>query len=225
MRPEEWKTRLRSLNQKIIKKHFTAKARAFNGIYSENVPPLFRILNRLFRWDMIARMELAFERLMKDEVQDILDVGCGTGRLSLKLAREGKRILGVDFSPKMIEIANELREKNGVENVRFICKDILSFTLGKQVDAAVALGFFDYTADPAVYLYKFAALTRKLLIATFPRDKTLRAVLRKMRLGLLGCPVYFYNFFQIKKLLEETGFDIVHHTVIGQLHYIEAQKK
>ena len=213
------------LNQEVIRKRFTVKARAFNGIYSEGVSPFFRIFNRLFRWDIIARMESAFERLIKDDVHDVLDVGCGTGRLSLELAKKGKRVWGLDFSTKMIEIAEELRKKNRVENIRFICKDILSYSPRKQVDAAVALGFFDYTADPAVYLRKFTILTRKLLIATFPRKKTLRAVLRKIRLGLLGCPVYFYNFYQIKKLLEETGFNIVRHTIIGQLHYIEAQKK
>lgn len=35
----------------------------------------------------------------------VLDAGCGTGYLSRKLAASGARVVGVDFSPKMIAIA------------------------------------------------------------------------------------------------------------------------
>ena len=36
---------------------------------------------------------------------DVLDAGCGTGYLTVKLAGEGARVVGVDFSPEMIELA------------------------------------------------------------------------------------------------------------------------
>jgi SAM-dependent methyltransferase len=38
---------------------------------------------------------------------DVLDAGCGTGYLAIKLAREGARVQAVDFSPAMIEVARE----------------------------------------------------------------------------------------------------------------------
>jgi len=38
---------------------------------------------------------------------DVLDAGCGTGYLSRELARRGARVIGVDFSPNMIEIARQ----------------------------------------------------------------------------------------------------------------------
>jgi SAM-dependent methyltransferase len=37
--------------------------------------------------------------------RDVLDAGCGTGYLSRKLAREGARVVGVDLSPKMVDLA------------------------------------------------------------------------------------------------------------------------
>ena len=42
----------------------------------------------------------------------VLDLGCGSGWLSLELAREGLEVIGVDASPERIKIANEFLRKN-----------------------------------------------------------------------------------------------------------------
>jgi 2-polyprenyl-3-methyl-5-hydroxy-6-metoxy-1,4-benzoquinol methylase len=47
----------------------------------------------------------------------IVDIGCGTGRLSAELARRGHRVTGVDPSAAMLEIA---RQRPGGEQVRWI---------------------------------------------------------------------------------------------------------
>lgn len=51
----------------------------------------------------------AWERLLDSwipsEPVDVLDVGCGTGSLSLLLARSGHRVTGVDLAPRMVEQA------------------------------------------------------------------------------------------------------------------------
>jgi SAM-dependent methyltransferase len=36
---------------------------------------------------------------------DVLDIGCGTGSLSLLLAQRGHRVVGIDLSPNMVEHA------------------------------------------------------------------------------------------------------------------------
>jgi SAM-dependent methyltransferase len=38
---------------------------------------------------------------------DVLDVGCGTGILSLELAARGHRVTGIDFAPAMLALAKE----------------------------------------------------------------------------------------------------------------------
>ncbi len=42
----------------------------------------------------------------------ILDSGCGTGYLSLQMGNKGAHVIGVDFSPRMIEIARERAGEN-----------------------------------------------------------------------------------------------------------------
>ncbi|MBI5241238.1 MAG: class I SAM-dependent methyltransferase [Elusimicrobia bacterium] len=51
----------------------------------------------------------------------VADVGCGTGRHALRLARRGARVTGFDFSEGMLAKA---RAKPGAEAVRFIRHDL-----------------------------------------------------------------------------------------------------
>lgn len=51
-------------------------------------------------------------RMLHDAVGDlkslsILDAGCGTGYLAIKMAKKGASVVGVDYSEKMISIANK----------------------------------------------------------------------------------------------------------------------
>jgi SAM-dependent methyltransferase len=48
-----------------------------------------------------------------------LDFGCGIGRLSQPLASHFDRVVGVDISPEMIKLANEINQHP--ERVRYVC--------------------------------------------------------------------------------------------------------
>jgi len=51
----------------------------------------------------------------------VADIGCGTGRHSIRLATAGAKITALDFSEGMLERA---RAKPGAEAVKFICHDL-----------------------------------------------------------------------------------------------------
>jgi ubiquinone/menaquinone biosynthesis C-methylase UbiE len=51
----------------------------------------------------------------------VADVGCGTGRHAVPLAAAGARVVALDFSPRMLEIA---RAKAGADRVEFRLHDV-----------------------------------------------------------------------------------------------------
>jgi malonyl-CoA O-methyltransferase len=52
---------------------------------------------------------------------DVADLGCGTGRHAVRLARAGARVTAIDFADRMVARA---RGKPGAEQVRFIAHDL-----------------------------------------------------------------------------------------------------
>ncbi|KES06811.1 SAM-dependent methyltransferase [Streptomyces toyocaensis] len=60
---------------------------------------------------------------------DVLDVGCGTGSLSLLAAEQGHRITGVDRSPAMVALA---REKLAGRDAAFLVGDAAAPPVGEE---------------------------------------------------------------------------------------------
>lgn len=67
----------------------------------------------------------------------VLDLGCGTGRLAIPLARRGKEVTGIDRSPAMLAQA---ATKTGPLSVRWIAGDFRSYDLGREFDLVIACG-------------------------------------------------------------------------------------
>ena len=68
----------------------------------------------------------------------ILDVGCGTGRHAVELARRGYQVTGIDISAGMLEVARRKAEAAGVE-VGFRQADATDFAFDEPFDIAVCL--------------------------------------------------------------------------------------
>ena len=66
---------------------------------------------------------LAIQRAGLKETDTVLDLYCGTGTITLCLARACGQAIGVEVVPDAIDDAWENARRNGVENVRFFCGD------------------------------------------------------------------------------------------------------
>ena len=77
-----------------------------------------------------------------------VDLACGTGTVSLLLARQGLDVTGVDLSEEMLTMAQQKAEE--LENPpRFVRQSLQELTLPRGVDLAVcALDSLDYITDP-----------------------------------------------------------------------------
>lgn len=83
--------------------------------------------------------DVAIERLPLRTGSRVLDVGCGFGdttRLIAKRVGPSGEVVGVDGSPRFIEVAAQAAKESGVENVRFGVRDVQSADLGGPYDVA-----------------------------------------------------------------------------------------
>lgn len=64
----------------------------------------------------------------------VLELGCGTGRITVAVAQTGRRVVGLDISEKMLQRAAEKREVLGAEareRIRLVQGDMTRFRLGE----------------------------------------------------------------------------------------------
>ena len=81
-------------------------------------------------------MDKIFKREMKQRPELVLDLGCGTGSMTMALAELGYDMTGVDYSPEMLDVARARAEAGG-HDILWLCQDMREFELYGTVDAAV----------------------------------------------------------------------------------------
>jgi len=103
-----------------------------------------------------------FIRLLADRgiaSGEVCDLACGTGNMTLAMAKKGYRMLGVDRSEEMLRIAQQKAMKMGEARIPFVCQDIRELTLPHPVDALVcANDGINYINDPGQAQKTFARI-------------------------------------------------------------------
>jgi len=85
---------------------------------------------------------------VKEKGGSILEVGCGTGRVALRLALEGIPVTGMDLSPEMLAAARQ--KSQGVSNVRWVESDMKDFDLFERFDLIIIPGHsFQFMLTPS----------------------------------------------------------------------------
>jgi ubiquinone/menaquinone biosynthesis C-methylase UbiE len=72
-------------------------------------------------WDHNSHYHGFLLRQLPPRCTEALDVGCGTGTFSRLLAQRSDRVLGLDLSPRMIEVARQ--RSRATPNVEFVVVD------------------------------------------------------------------------------------------------------
>jgi len=97
-------------------------------IYDENV----------FTKNTVREVDFLLEELGLPMGGSVLDVGCGTGRHSVELAKRGYVVSGLDLSSEMLSRAKDAADAAGV-HVEWIRSDATRFSFPGKFDAAICL--------------------------------------------------------------------------------------
>lgn len=68
--------------------------------------------------------------------KEILEIGIGTGRLAMELAKAGNNVTGIDFSQEMLSVGQKKAKENNID-IRFIQSDMRSFDTGNNYDLII----------------------------------------------------------------------------------------
>jgi len=79
----------------------------------------------------VGPCEAFYRNLARRTGQPVLELACGTGRLTIPLALDGFEVVALDISPKMLAAARAKAESEDVE-IKFIQGDMRAFDLGQR---------------------------------------------------------------------------------------------
>lgn len=152
--------------------------------------------------------------------QKVLDLGCGTGALTLRAAQKGAKVKGIDINPQMLEIAQKRAiKKNLIQNIE-LCKmgvaELGSEEL-KSYDVVMSgLCFSELSEDELIYTLKEIKRILKpggfLLIAEEVRPKNIS---KRIINWLIRFPLLIITYLitqtttktvkNLPEIIEETG--------------------
>lgn len=208
-----------------VAQYWNQIAQDFDAIYTgRNKSSVARALDRWLRRDIYERFDWVMRKSGDVTGKTICDIGCGSGRFVASLATRGAaRVMGVDVAPAMLKLARDLAKQEGVaDRTDFVQMDVIDWSRSDVFDETIAIGFWDYFADPTERLKIIRRMTRERFLSAWPRLWTWRAPIRKVRLTALGCPVYFFSKAEVFRYLQTAGFRVVSCETVGKLHCVEA---
>ena len=147
----------------------------------------YRTRNPIARWLMQGFLS-GFDRLSSSIPSGpVLEVGCGEGELSMRLAARGHGVRGCDVSADVIDEARGRARLAGLA-VEFWQCDIQDLTEQDAAPLVICCEVLEHLLDPQAGLERLALLARPWLIVSVPREPLWRAMnmARGKYLGQLG---------------------------------------
>lgn len=182
--------------------HLDEVAQEFDLYYRGERDALRRAIDKIFRKAMTERIDLTLEECKNISGKKVLDVGCGTGRMTVQLAKQGAKLVSIDASQTPIDVAKLMIKKEGLmDRCIFIRDDFAKHVFNEKFAVSLALGFFDYTEDAAFHLKKMRSITTEKCIMSFSAKFAFQVPLRVIWLRSKKSPVYFYTKKELKRLL------------------------
>lgn len=206
----------------------------------ESAPSRYELRIRLLTF---GRLEQAYDRMASrvGDGQRVLDLGCGTGALTLRAARRGAMVKGIDTNPRMLEVAARRVREAGLEaNVELVEMGVAELD-GEQPESCDAvmsgLCFSELSEDELTYALKqVARILRPGGLFLVADEVTPRGVIARVACALLRAPLAVLTYVitqqtthpiaELPERLTAAGLSIVsvHSSAFGSFGEFVARK-
>jgi 2-polyprenyl-3-methyl-5-hydroxy-6-metoxy-1,4-benzoquinol methylase len=146
--------------------------------------------------------------------QRVLELGCGTGTILNSL--QPSTGLGIDISPKMIQVANK-----NYPHLRFEARDVETLVLNEEFDFVVMVDLVEHLSNVENTFRNLANnISDKTVVISSsinPIWATVLHLAEKLKLKMPEGEHYWPSIKELKLILDKTGFyitDIYRHTLI-----------
>ncbi len=177
-----------------------------------------------FVWKLGAAL---LELLEPAPGERILDLGCGTGALTARIAAAGVEVVGIDSSPEMIAQA-----RRTFPRLRFEAGDARTFSFDTPFDAVFSNAVLHWVKDPELAISRIRAALHPggRFVAEFGgRGNTRQMVAAlKRQAAALGVsdyetPWYYPGIAEYSGILEGHGFEVTYATLFDRPTPLEGE--
>ena len=143
------------------KKDVTDEVKAF---YEETPFPNYDGIETI--GDLIREAQKGiFARLLNEQIPantKVLEVGCGTGQLSIFLSTRERNVFGADLCRNSLALAHGFKKKNHLKNVEFYQMNLFKPIFKEEsFDVLICNGVLHHTSDPFLGFRTISKLVKK----------------------------------------------------------------
>lgn len=161
----------------------------------------------------------------------ILDLGCGTGQLTQKIAETGAEVIGIDSANAMIEQA-----QNNYPNLQFAVADATTFKFEQPFDAVFSNAVLHWIKEPeqVIKCVYQSLLPGGRFVAEFGGKGNVRAIVDALNSAIEAIgfvpqqemnPWYFPSIGEYASLLEKQGLSVAYATLFDRLTTLEGESE
>lgn len=147
------------LNKKAALKRVKVVENWVNDYFGEDYLSLYHFDDKRTKCETAFIINQLRKNILKEDIK-ILDLACGQGRHSLECAKNGVKVIGLDYQENLLSIAKNKEKKIKAENsdnnlsIDFIQGDMRALPFHCEFDAVInlftAFGYFDDSTNSKV---------------------------------------------------------------------------